>query len=243
MSWIATAIVGGALIGGIASNSAANKQSQSAGYATDTQKAMYDQTMGNLKPYMEAGTTSLGQLQGYMNGSGSGGPNGQPGLLHSFNSADLKSNLSPNYNFQLGQVLGAVTNANSATGGLVGGNSLKGINDYAQNYAGNAYQQAFTNYNTNQQNIYSRLGNLANLGQNSAAGAGQTGAQYSQGIAGSIMGGGNAQAAGMVGTGNAISGGANNLAGYYQLNNLLAGSGGSGGSGGTMYTDNTGWVG
>jgi hypothetical protein len=24
---------------------------------------------------------------------------------------------------------------------------LKGINDYAQNYAGNAYQQAFNNYN------------------------------------------------------------------------------------------------
>jgi hypothetical protein len=54
--------------------------------------------------------------------------------------------------------------ANMAGGGF-GGNALQGLNRYTQDYAGNAYQNAFTNYQNQRQNIFGNLSNLAGLGQ------------------------------------------------------------------------------
>ena len=128
-------------------------------------------------------------------------------FTHQFGAGDLNANLAPNYQFMLGQGLGATNNQASVGGGLVGGNALKGINDYAQNYAQNGYQQAYQNYNNNQTNIFNRLSNIAGLGQTSVGNTGTVGAGMAGNIGSAQMAGGAATAAGIMGSNNALSGG------------------------------------
>lgn len=254
MPWIlGGAILGSALIGGAASSSAAGSQANAAQNATDTQLQMFNQIMGNLSPYQQAGGGALGSLEyqlgigGAPSGPGStnprsrgspagpyGGVTGTPGgygwLTHPFGTSDLTANLAPNYNFQLGQGLGQIANAGAATG--MSGNTSAGLESFAQNYAANAYQQAFENYTTNQQNIYGRLGNLAQLGEQASTGSASGAPLFASGISQTIQGLGAANAAGTIGTANAITGGLSNLGGYYALNNMTGGSifGGGGSS-------------
>ena len=190
---VAAAIIGSAVVGGVlssnSSSKAADTQLQASQDATATQRDMFNTVNKQQEPWRQAGSNALSSIS---NGFGLSVPTGdynqQVGGVgrgqfnHSFDANDLKTNLAPNYDFQLQQGLGAVNNQASVTGGLVGGNALKGINDYAQGYAGNAYQQAFNNYNTNQTNIYNRLSNIAGLGQTAN---GQT-AQAGTTIAGNI---------------------------------------------------------
>lgn len=66
MTWIAAAVVGGSLITGAmgadAAQGAADTQASAANAATAQQKAMYDTTTANVKPWLDAGQTSLNQL-------------------------------------------------------------------------------------------------------------------------------------------------------------------------------------
>lgn len=195
------ALIGGGLAAG-ASVYGANQQADAARAATSAQQGMSEQTRADQAPWRAAGQVALGQI-GQMSA-----PGGQ--FLHEFNADDLKSNLAPNYDFQLQQGLGAVQNSAAAKGGLVGGNALKAINDYAQNFAGNAYQNAFNNYTTNQNNIYSRLASISGLGQ-TAGSVSSTGANdFSRGIADTTVGAGTAIGSGIIGAGNAINKGLNN---------------------------------
>jgi hypothetical protein len=222
---VAAAIIGSAVVGGVASgitsSNAAGEQAGAANNATAAQLGMFNQVMGNLKPYMTAGAGALGQLSGYLNASPTGGPGGGAGLLKPFGASDLQTNLAPNYQFQLGQGLGALNNQAAATG--MSGNAIAGGQSFAQNFAANAYQQAFENYQTTQGNIYSRLGNLAQLGQASSTGTASGAPLFASGISQTLQGVGAANAAGTVGIGNAISGATSNLGGYYALNNLTGG--------------------
>lgn len=225
MSGMATAIVGSSLvsslIGAGASQSAANTAASANQQATAAQQGMFNTIQGNMQPYMQAGQSSLGNLMGYMNASETGGPNGQPGLLHQFGAADLNANMAPNYQFQLGQGMGQLANQNAAGGGAGGGNAFAGEQAYAQNMAGSAYQNAYNNYQNNQNAIYGRLGNLAQLGQASGTNSALGGSAFGQGMANTIVGAGNAQAAGQVGVANALGNGLNNGMSYYMMNNMI----------------------
>lgn len=222
---VVAAVVGSAVVGGAisadSSRHAANQQKDAANQANATQQQFYNQTRDDQAPFRQAGNNALGAIQGGFGlGPASGGvTEGQ--FNHSFNGNDLKNGLSPNYDFMLQQGLGAVNNQNSVTGGLVGGNALKGISDYAQSSASSAYQKAFDNYNTNQTNIYNRLSNLAGLGQTSNGQTTQAGATYAGNIGSAQMAGGAAQAAGIMGGANAISGGLNNAAGSFYASQYM----------------------
>ena len=172
--------------------------------------------------------------EGALNAAQAGITPGQ--FTHQFDAADLQTNLAPNYQFMLQQGLGALGNLNNAAGGgfsndgQATGNMSQGAIAYAENYASNAYQNAFNNYNTNQTNIYNRLSGVAGMGQQAnqtIAGAANT---ASQGTAATIQGAGAAQAAGQVGSANALSQGISNAAGIYTLNNLLSPATGGGGT-------------
>ena len=215
---IGAAILGSSVIGAIGSNVASGQQAGAAQNATGAQLGMFNQVMGNLAPYIGTGTSALGTLAGYMTDNPKGGPGGSAGLLHPFGPQDLASNLAPNYQFQLGQGLGALNNQAAATG--MSGNAIAGGQSFAQDYAANAYQNAFQNYQTTQGNIYSRLGNLAQLGQASATGQASGAPLFASGISQTIQGLGQAQAAGTVGTANALGGGISNLGSMYALQNM-----------------------
>lgn len=235
MSFIAAAVgsVVSSVVGGLGASSAANTQAGAAQAATAAQQGMFNTIQGNMQPYMQQGTASLGQLGSYLNANATGGPGGAPGLLHAFGAGDLSSNMAPNYQFQLGQGMGQTQNQFAAGGG--GGNELAGLQSFAQNYAGNAYQNAFNNYNTGQNNIYSRLGTLAQLGQASGTNSALGGSAFAGGISNTITGMGNAQAAGQIGVANAITGGINNGVGAYTLGNMMNPS--PGGSWTSNYND------
>lgn len=151
-------------------------------------------------------------------------------LAHTFNANDLKTNLAPNYQFMLGQGQGALNNAANAAGGRIGGNALQGLEKYTQDYASNAYQNAFSNYTGQQQNIFNRLSTIAGFGNTSNSTVASAGSAISPGISSSIQAGGAAQAAGTVGSANALSGGIN-AAGTYPLLSQIFGRGGTGGGG------------
>ncbi len=157
----------------------------------------------------------------------SGGP-GAGYLSHTFDANDLKTSLAPNYQFMLDQGLGATKNAANLQTGLLSGNTLKGVADYAEKYASNGYQQAFDNYTANQTNIYNRLANIAGLGQTAGATTAGAGTQLATGAANSTIAGGAAQAAGTVGSANATTGGLSNAMGWFSLPSFLNNSGGSG---------------
>jgi hypothetical protein len=216
MTWVAAAVIGGSLISGAmgsnAASNAADTQAAASNHAADIQKQMYDQTRTDQQPWRQAGATALGDIS-----------NMQPQFTHQFNANDLTSNLAPNYDFMKKQGSDALTNSASVGGGLVGGNALKGLVDYNQKAAGSAYQQAFDNYNTNQTNIFNRLSNIAGLGQTANANTGNAGASYANGIGNAISNAGTAQAGGIVGSTNALTGGFNNALGMYMGNNLTGG--------------------
>lgn len=142
-------------------------------------------------------------------------------FAHQFNADDLKSNLAPNYQFQLDQGLGATRNAANLQSGLVSGNTLKGVQDYAQNYAGGAYQNAFNNYTTQQNNIFNRLSTIAGLGNASNQTTANAGTTLAGNAGNAQMAGGAAQAAGTVGAANALTGGASNAASWYALPQIM----------------------
>jgi len=202
----------GAGIGGAASLAGGLIASNSANNAADLQNSMWQTAQQNFQPYLQNGQTSLSSIMKGLNG---GVTKGQ--FTHQFNANDLNANLAPNYAWQLGQGEQALNNSNSVTGGLVGGNALTALNNYAQNQASGAYQQAYENYNTNQNNIYGRLSNIAGLGQSSAANAANAGAQYAGQIGSNIVNSGNALSAGISGVGNSAS----NLGSSFLLSSLL----------------------
>jgi hypothetical protein len=117
---------------------------------------IYNQQVGIQQPYQDVGQAGS---QGLINN--------QDYLTRQFGTADLYSNLAPNYAFQLGQGQMANQRAANMGGGSLGGNALRGLQDYTQNYASGAYQNAFNNFNTQRQNIYSTLAGMANIGTTS----------------------------------------------------------------------------
>lgn len=238
---VAAAIVGGAAItagvGAMSSQSAANTQADAANNATGAQLAMFNTTQGNLQPYMGEGSTALSTLNGQL-----GTLNTPMAIQPSINNTNWKQYMSPAYDFQLQQGQQALQNSQAAQDGVLSGAALKGLINYNQNMAGTAFQNAFNDYQTqygnqfNQyqtqnQNIYNRLANLANLGENAAANLGQNATQTGANVANTMTAAGNAQAAGTIGTANAVNGAVNNGMGYLMLNNMVNPSAASAGWG------------
>lgn len=218
MSVIGAAILTSAVVGGVSAHSAAKKQAKAAKKAAKLAEKQNQQIRDDNAPYRAQAEPALTKIGDLMGTSGNKDAADYGLLTHQFNAADLKSNLAPNYDFMLQQGLGATTNAANASG--FSGNALKGINDYVQGYAGNAYQQAYNNYTGNQTNIYNRLSNLAGFGQTANqitanAGTALTGQQINAQMTGAA-----ANAAGIVGGANALNNGVSNYAGWNYLNKV-----------------------
>lgn len=230
---VAAAVIGGAAltagVGAMSSQSAANTQADAANNATNAQLGMFNVTQGNLQPYMGAGSNALSTLTGELPSL-----NTPMAIQPSINNTNWKQYMSPAYDFQLKQGQQALQNSQAASDGVLSGAALKGLINFNQNTAGNAFQNAFNDYQTqygnqfNQyqtqnQNIYNRLANLANLGENAGANVGQAATATGANVANTIQAAGNAQAAGTIGTANAVNGAINNGMGYYMLNSLANG--------------------
>lgn len=239
MTWVA---VGVGVAGAAGSLLSASKQKGGADQAAQTQAGMFHETRALLNPYSEVGrygTIGLGQLLGINAGFGTSGPSfginqGAP-LLHQFGLQDFQA--SPAYQFNLQQGQQAIDKSAAARGNLYAPQTLQDIAKYSQGLASNEFQNAFSNYNTGQENIYRRLMGINSLGENASAGIGNAGMQAGQYIGNAQMGGANAQAAGIMGATNALAGGVGNAYNNYLQNQILQQNqqsifGGGGGYGG-----------
>ena len=233
--------IGGALIGAGASllgssmsanaaKSAANQQAQTAADQMALQKQIFDTQNAQLAPQRAAGYNALNQIGALLPGQytqydaegnpiGTGAGTGY--LTKQFGAEDLNANLAPNYAWQLGQGQAALGNQLNVGGGLVSGNTLKAMQDYSQNFAGNAYQQAFANYQNQRGNIYNTLASIAGIGQSAQNASNTLATNYGTNTANLATGAAAAQAAGTVGAANAWSQGLGGAANQYQLYNFL----------------------
>jgi hypothetical protein len=199
-------------------SNAANTQAQ-AGSNAQNLITGFGQNYGQLQaPYQQTGVQATNQLgalgsgtynvmnpDGTVNRTGTGNDYG----THQFNATDLQAGLAPNYDFMLAQGAGANRNLANASGGQISGNTLQGLNTFNQNYASNAYQNAFNNYQTQRQNIFGNLSQQAGLGNTSLGQLGSVGSSLANtygnlttGLAASQAGATTAQA---VNTQNALS--------------------------------------
>jgi hypothetical protein len=171
--WGFAAAAGASIIGsGLQANAAGNAQaiSQNEFNTIENQQA----------PYMQAGYGATKQLNYLL---GEGGANALPGgssaggygSLNAPFTADTFKTLSPAYQFQSQQGAQGTLNQDSSAQGAESGAALKDLQSYNQNFANTSFNNAFNQYQTQQNNVFSRLSGLATLGENAAANTGAQG--------------------------------------------------------------------
>lgn len=141
---------------------------------------------------------------------------GYGSLLQPFDVEQFYNYADPGYAFELQQGRQELQNSAAANSGALSGAALKDLLGYSQNFARTGYNDAFNRYQVQQGNIFSRLSDIARLGQSAAAGVGSAGTQLAGNAGQMISNAGGAAGAGLVGAGNALGQGATN---YWLYNN------------------------
>ena len=216
MPWAAAAAAAGTVAGAYISSqgqqNAANTQANAAMAQQGNLLAAGQQASQQFTPYSATGTTALSNLasnNAYFN--------------NQFNNQDLNANLAPNYAWGLDQGIRTQNQYNNATGGMNSGNAAQGLEQYTQNYAGTAYQNAFNNYQAQRSNINTMNLNQAQLGLAGATGSANAQIGTATNVANLGIGAANAQAASQIAQGNIYGGMANtagNMLGYSALNSM-----------------------
>ena len=143
-------------------------------------KEQYNQQQALQQPYQQAGTTALTGMQ-------------DPNFQKSFTLADFQQD--PGYQFQLQQGQQAINRSAASKGLNASGGTMKDLQGYSQGLANQDYQQAYQNYNTNQNNQFGRLSTIAGMGQTAAGQMQQSSENYGNQVAQTDMSLGNAAAA------------------------------------------------
>ena len=195
MSGVATAVVGGALIGAYATSQASGEQASAATqaastqadanrYAADIQYKMFQEQQALQKPWLKAGENALAKLTSGIN-------TGQFGKVtpFSFTAQEFAKQQDPGYAFRLAEGNRALNQTAAARGGLISGNALKAAQRYGQEMGSqefqNAYNRALTGYNANQQavvNAYNQLAGVSGTGQTTAQQIGAAGQNYAANV-------------------------------------------------------------
>jgi hypothetical protein len=219
-AWVATAVVGSALIGAgtqiWASNKASETQKNAAQQAGAIQQQQYQQTRSDLAPYRAMGEDASTRLKAK--------------LTDLTEPISVDPNMLENsdyYKFASTQGQKAVTNAAAARGLGKAGAALKGAAAFAKGLATDTYKTAWDMENQNKSNAYNRLKALVDTGENAAAQTGQAGTASASGQSSALIGGANAAAAGYNAAGGAINNLTNNLSGYAMYKGIY-GNGASG---------------
>jgi hypothetical protein len=248
----------GAGVSAYGASTAAGDQASAAANAQQISENQFNTINQQEQPYNQSGTGALSQLN-YLLGEGTPGtaPLGTAGTAASSTAGGYGSlvtpfttqnfqQLSPAYNFQLGQGQQNVLNSDAAGAGALSGSAQKDLINYNQSLANTSFNNAFNQYQTQQGDIFSRLSGIANLGQSAASQTAQSGTALAGQAAQSATNIGTAQAGGAVGVSNAISGGLSSAALPWLVNGGGGSSSSSSGGTGTLdagdgYIFNTGY--
>jgi len=207
MTWVATAIVGSAVIGGYSANQAAKTQARSAAEATAAQERMFNRQVELQEPFRQAGVNALPELIA--------ASRYDPFTMSKFQQ-------DPGYAFRMKEGLRALENTAAARGGLLSGNAMRGLTRYGQGLASEEFGNAFNRYQAERAARLNPLQSLAGMGQTNAANIANQAGQFGQAMGANIIGAGNARASGYMGTANALSNALGQGLNYYQNQQLMA---------------------
>jgi hypothetical protein len=205
--WVAA---GTAVLGAVATTSAANKQAGAAKYAADLQNQTQQENVARQQPFYDVGVNALPNLV----------------AAAEYKPFDINSvQQDPGYGFRFSEGLKALDRLAASRGKTTSGETERAAVRFGQDYASqeyqNAYARAFGRYQTESAIPFSRYQTLANIGQGTASTLGSTGAAAAGNIGNALMSGANAQAAGMVGAANQFTGAANQYMNYTGNQNLV----------------------
>jgi hypothetical protein len=212
MSFIATAIIGSAVVGGVLSSSAQRRaastasraQQQAADQSIAEQRRQFDAVQQLMAPYVQSGTTALSRYNAL---TGLSGEEAQQSMIQQISSGAEYGAL-----VRAGEE--GILQSASATGGLRGGNTQSALARFRPEILSSLIRDE-----------YSRLGGMVSVGQNAAAGLGNAGMQTGQNISNQYGQIGQAQAGAALARGQATANMWGNIAGSV---GLAAGLGGFG---------------
>jgi hypothetical protein len=167
-----------------AANAASKTQAASAQAGIDEYRRQFDALQKLLQPFVSGGTNAMTALSNLI---GLGGSNAQASAVSEIQN-------SPEFTAALQSGENAIRQNASATGGLRGGNTQAALAQFSPQLLAQTIN-----------NQYSRLGNLASLGQNAAAGVGNAGLSTGSGISNLLQQKGAALAGGQLAQGNAAA--------------------------------------
>jgi len=216
--WVAGAVVGSAVIGGVMSSNAAtdaaDTQAAAANRAADLEYKMFQENQATQKPFLEAGLKGQNRLLDLLALSGNTGAQGYGSMAKNFGMSDFEQD--PGYAFRMSEGLKALDRTAASRGGMLSGAALRGATRYGQDMASQEYQNAYNRYQTNRANQLNPLQSLAGQGQTTANTLGTAGQNYASNAGQAYMNAGDARASGYVGSANAWNqalGGATNALG------------------------------
>lgn len=175
-----------------------NAQAKAAGKASDAQvklgydslaeqRRQFDETQGNLQPYVDAGKLALGGQEGLLGLNGAGP---QQAAIDALRASPLFQSL-----FQQGQ--DTILNNASATGGLRGGNLQGSLANFGRDTLAQVIQQQLANLGGLSAQGGATGGTLGGLGASNANSISSILSQIGADKAGGILAKGNAQANGI----------------------------------------------
>lgn len=215
--------LGGAIEGdGGTSGRAAGAANAGAQADIDLRRRMYEEGVARQKPFYEAGVNAL---PGYLSGIG---PNGE--LVRGFTQADYQAD--PGYAFRMSEGMKALEGSAAARGGLLSGNTLRGIQRYGQDMASQEYANAYNRFRDTQGLRRNALAGVVGFAPTAAGAMTSSGQSYASGAGPQMYQQG-------VNTGNAlIAGQQARESSYGQLGNALGKylTGGYGGQAGFSQT-------
>lgn len=194
----AWAALGAAVVGGAASvyssNKAAGAQKKAAASAQKFQGDQAAQTRADLEPWRQAG---MGAESAYGNAIGLNGLGPQQAAMDAYQH-------DPAFARQQEDIMNSVQGSALARGGLLSGNTLRGISDQQQHNWNTGWQQHLTNLQNTASRGLGAATNGASLGQNSANAQSNAALEY-----------GAARGAGYAAMGNNINSSIENALGAY----------------------------
>ena len=204
---IAAAAVGGAAaVGMYSANRAAKTQSGAAREAADLQQQQFERQVELSEPWRKAGEQALNKLIPLTD-------------YTPFGTDQFQAD--PGYAFRLSEGMKGLERSAAASGGLLSGATLKGIQRYGQDMASQEYTNAFNRYQAERQARLGPLQSLAGVGQTATQQIGQAGQNYAANAGEAMMSGAAARASGYMGGANALSGALNTGLNFYQNQQML----------------------
>lgn len=204
MSWVATAVVGGAVVGGIATSRAAGRaadaQTATAQAGLDVSERQFDEIQRMLAPFRDAGVGALGAQQNLL---GLGGADKQAAAIE-----ELKQ--SPLFQSQLQQGEESILANASATGGLRGGNTQSALAQFSPQLLSATISDQ-----------YARLGGLSSMGLGAAGQTGQFAQAGTNNAINLLQQQGQAQAGSALAQGQALGNIGNSISQGFLLNRFM----------------------